>query len=398
MMRNKNSKFSRSRVLFFISFLAVIGTSSFAHADVCPFDTYNPNWQNELLIYHFYVGQGSSTFVRTPSGMTVLIDAGLPGEGAAAILPTFKACNITSLDYGVLTHPHRDHFGGWKDLFDAKISIKTFYISSENDDSAASPTSEWSIFKSQLAAALQSDGSPAYLIPGLGTGAIQDTDGQVTFNIVAVNGKTAMTLVNILKAEDLLKDCNSASIAQVIHYKNFSYWEGGDLTSAGTGDKSGNPAVEESVAPSVGHVDVFHADHHGSDTSNSDTLLAKLTPTFGIGSVGIGGDNGDNTKLKPDGQANDAVGAFHLPNVDALNRMQAHGMKAIYMTSKGETQVTTSAGRFPVDILTDPSVHLRVVDNQMKDVMLTADGDQFSFFGVNIGGGDNGPFPATSGP
>ncbi|MDP2952709.1 MAG: ComEC/Rec2 family competence protein, partial [Chloroflexota bacterium] len=65
-----------------------------------------------LHVYFLDVGQGSATFVRTPSGQNVLIDGG-PGSraidlGLGRALPFWDR----GIDLAVLTHPHDDHVTG----------------------------------------------------------------------------------------------------------------------------------------------------------------------------------------------------------------------------------------------------------------------------------------------
>lgn len=78
------------------------------------------------------VGQGDATFVQTPIGKNILIDAGVwsPGSnsGSQILLPYFKENNIQKLDAVFLSHPHADHIGGIKDLI-SEIKIDTIYNS-----------------------------------------------------------------------------------------------------------------------------------------------------------------------------------------------------------------------------------------------------------------------------
>ncbi len=396
---------NRTFVIFLVSTLAV-GCSTVKMDDTeaarnpagstCVFDTMYPNWKRELLIHHFYVEQGSSTFIRTPSGTTILIDAGMPGVGDQAILKVFTGCGITSLDYGIVSHPHIDHYGGWKNIYDAGIKAKTFYISTVDTDNDPSPTGLWTKLLTVIG---------NYSVPAFGLGAILDKD--VKFDILAVDGRIRNNIkIDIRKPgkPHVLKDCNAASIAMVLHYRKFAYFEGGDLTAAGAAGKAGKLPLEEAVAPLVKHVDVFHSTHHGSDTSNSKELLGALTPTYSVVSVGIsaGGrisKNGDITKLNPDGTLADNPLSFHLPNVEALNRMDQFGSKNIYLTSVGETELVVGDGktakRYPVDIMKDKSVKANLVDNGGNDIMLVTDGYKFGFFGQNIRKNESGPFNAT---
>ncbi|MDH3347964.1 MAG: DNA internalization-related competence protein ComEC/Rec2 [Desulfobulbaceae bacterium] len=72
---------------------------------------------NELEIDFLDIGQGSSTFILTPKGHTILIDGGGyasrnfdPGE--RIIAPFLYANRIWRIDDIVITHPHADHYNG----------------------------------------------------------------------------------------------------------------------------------------------------------------------------------------------------------------------------------------------------------------------------------------------
>src|SRR5881394_3913768 len=68
-----------------------------------------------LQIYFIDVEGGQATLVVSPSGETLLIDAGWPGyEGRDAdrIVAAAHQAGIKQLDFVLITHYHRDHVGG----------------------------------------------------------------------------------------------------------------------------------------------------------------------------------------------------------------------------------------------------------------------------------------------
>ncbi len=67
-----------------------------------------------LELVFFDVGQGDALLVRTPSGRTLLVDAGSSESDAArrTILPHLRRYGLSHLDAVVVTHPHDDHEGG----------------------------------------------------------------------------------------------------------------------------------------------------------------------------------------------------------------------------------------------------------------------------------------------
>jgi len=74
----------------------------------------------ELTVRVLDVGpiNGDSILISSPSGKTVLIDAGDTTKGKA-VVEALKRNNIQQLDYFIATHPHPDHIGGAAEVFKA---------------------------------------------------------------------------------------------------------------------------------------------------------------------------------------------------------------------------------------------------------------------------------------
>jgi competence protein ComEC len=79
-----------------------------------------------LDIYSIDVEGGQSTLFVSPSGESLLVDAGSPGErDADRIVATAKQAGLTRIDYLIVTHYDGDHVGGVKDVSD-RLPIATF--------------------------------------------------------------------------------------------------------------------------------------------------------------------------------------------------------------------------------------------------------------------------------
>ena len=74
----------------------------------------------ELTVRVLDVGpvNGDSILITSPSGKTVLVDAGDATRGKA-VVEALKRNNIYQLDYFIATHPHPDHIGGSVEVFKA---------------------------------------------------------------------------------------------------------------------------------------------------------------------------------------------------------------------------------------------------------------------------------------
>ena len=81
---------------------------------------------NALDIYFVDVEGGQSTLFVSPSGESMLVDTGFPGErDATRIAAVAKGAGVSQIDYLLITHYHGDHVGGVPELA-MRIPIRTF--------------------------------------------------------------------------------------------------------------------------------------------------------------------------------------------------------------------------------------------------------------------------------
>lgn len=313
---------------------------TYTHA--CPKD-----FDDKLVIHHIAVGQGDSTFIRTPKGRTILIDAALPGRGETEIVPTLKQCyGITNLDYVVLTHFDHDHHGSMSSVLEALPPMLAVYDPGE--DMNTKNDGPGSAYKKYADAA---NATKKRAVPKLGSGSIALADDDPTaIEIVAMNGKVKGDhQVDIWQADGELKDDNSISIAMTVRLGDFDYFIGGDLTGGG----DGTPDVETPTADVVGDVDVLHANHHGSKTSNNEHFLKTLSPERIVISVG---DDGLNLKK------------YRLPTDSVIERMDDFAfIRAIFQTSAGASQA--------------PKARQKKISNEDQDVIIVSDGNAYTVNG-----------------
>ena len=71
-----------------------------------------PKPTGELQVHVLDVGpvEGDSILIISPTGKSVLIDAGDAGKGKV-VLDALKRYKVERLDYFIATHPHPDHIG-----------------------------------------------------------------------------------------------------------------------------------------------------------------------------------------------------------------------------------------------------------------------------------------------
>jgi competence protein ComEC len=89
------------------------GTFAFVKWGLPWWRTRPPKPSGELQVHVLDVGpvEGDSILIISPTGKSVLIDAGDAGKGKV-VLDALKRYKVERLDYFISTHPHPDHLGG----------------------------------------------------------------------------------------------------------------------------------------------------------------------------------------------------------------------------------------------------------------------------------------------
>lgn len=89
---------------------------------IVPVSSFDRPLEEHLRVSFIDVGQGDAALIEFPDGQTMLIDAGPKSEeynaGERIVAPFLKRRGISSIDYLIASHPHADHIGGFKYIFD----------------------------------------------------------------------------------------------------------------------------------------------------------------------------------------------------------------------------------------------------------------------------------------
>jgi competence protein ComEC len=229
---------------------------------------------------HFYfvdVEGGQATLIVTPSGQSMLVDAGWPskwGPGADRVLEAAKHAGIKQIDYLLLTHYHLDHVGGVPELA-AKIPILTYIDHGPNTETDKLAKSLESPYDAVRAKGNHLVVKPGERIPieGLDVEVVSSAGETITSPLKdagAPNG--ACEAVKPLQADPTE---NARSVGFILRYGRFRFADLGDLTW----NKELSLVCPKNL---LGRVDVFLVSHHGTDISNSPALLAALHPKVAI--------------------------------------------------------------------------------------------------------------------
>jgi beta-lactamase superfamily II metal-dependent hydrolase len=234
----------------------------------------------QLTIEWVDVLGGAATLIVTPAGESILVDAGWPGfdgRDAKRIKAALDRHGLTAIDHLIVTHYHTDHYGGVPQLA-AVVPIRRFY-----DHGPMTALPEDRNFAQMYGAyrAAAKDTTTA-LAPGDTIALKQGSGPKLSLTVVAAGGEVVAATgapanpacaSATAQPEDITD--NRRSVAFILRYGQFDFYDGGDLT----GDVEAKLACP---ADRVGPVDLYQVTHHGQANSNNPVLLAALKPTVAV--------------------------------------------------------------------------------------------------------------------
>jgi beta-lactamase superfamily II metal-dependent hydrolase len=230
-----------------------------------------------LLIYTIDVEGGQSTLLVSPSGASMLVDTGWPGNNArdaVRIQAAMKDAGITQIDHVLITHFHTDHVGGVPELV-KRVKVGEFLDHGPNREDS-------DITRHDFAAYLKAiDGTPRRIvhpgdtiaIPGLKV-VVLVADGE---HIAAVPGikPEPNPYCATERAWPVDPSENARSNGVLVTFGKFEFLDLGDLTGA---------KEVALVCPNnpIGAVDLYLVDHHGMNLSNARALVDAIHPVASI--------------------------------------------------------------------------------------------------------------------
>lgn len=214
--------------------------------------------EGDVSVHFVDVGQGDCELIRTDS-KTVLIDCG-EREYFSDVIEYIKSQNIERLDYVVVTHPHSDHMGGMSYILD-EFDIGTVIMPKVKESKIPTTNAYKRLLKSVSDKSISVEYAKA--------GAEYKLDDAV------------MTLLSPVKDYD---DLNNYSIAVKLEHGGNSFLFTGDIEKTAETDIL-NSGADVSAK-------VLKAAHHGSSTSNHQTFLDAVDPTYAVIEVGSPNDYG----------------------------------------------------------------------------------------------------------
>jgi beta-lactamase superfamily II metal-dependent hydrolase len=224
----------------------------------------------EILEFHFIdVEQGNSMLIVSPSGESLLIDAGSAGHGgrdAARVLAAIKKAGLSRIDYLVVTHYHNDHYGATPELarmipivnwIDHGPSVETGKDKAWQKHWEIGPNEE--LHKSYLEARAKSrhrvvKSGDTIPIRGIDVRVLTSAGEMISKPLPGAGQPNSACAITPLRTEDETEDGQSVGV--LLTFGNFRFVFMGDLTWN---------KLHRLFCPNdrVGPVDVYVTTHHG---------------------------------------------------------------------------------------------------------------------------------------
>jgi competence protein ComEC len=200
---------------------------------------------------------GDSMLVQTPDGLTILIDAGLKGNGGQ-IIDAIKRLGVKKIDYAIATHMHQDHIGGFPEIINSIPVEKILMSNFKNYNS--------SYAKSFLNSIEQKNINVQYIKEG-------DTINiGKEIKIDILNPQPSEGVIDESDAQNML---NNESVTFTMTYKSKKFLFAADIqtiTELRIADK-----YKDNLK-----ADMIKVPHHGSTTSSIRSFVQAVSPKISI--------------------------------------------------------------------------------------------------------------------
>jgi competence protein ComEC len=240
-------------------------------------DAQTPPKGKTLDIYVADTEGGKAALFVSPTGQTLLIDSGNPGErDLTRIMAMIGDAGVKQIDYLISTHYHVDHIGGLQEL-SKRIPIGTYIDHGPNTEPKEQVANFSTTYEQFRGTSKHLVAKPGDRIPITGLDwRIVTSAGQVLKTPLAGGGRPNPACASFEKRPDpATPDDNAASVGSVVTYGQFRLIDLGDLLW----NKEG-----ELMCPSnpIGTVDLFMVTHHGLAQSNADPLVLGVRPRVAL--------------------------------------------------------------------------------------------------------------------
>lgn len=248
--------------------------------------------EGTLEVHYINVGQADATLVLT-SNKSILIDTGRM-DVEDAVINYMRSKNVQRLDYLIITHFDRDHFGEAEDILE-KVKIGTIVM----------PRQEITSIEHQRLMDLVATKEEIKVLYA------NDIVGK------ELDGLDELSIKILAPLESFYEESNNYSIVSMVTY--------GENKFLFTGDLEDETTICKTYTDAFLSCDAYKVGHHGSKNSSGTEMLLKIKPKIAIISCG---ENNDHNH----------------PHKDLLDRLNSIKGLDIYRTDENGTIVIISNG------------------------------------------------------
>jgi competence protein ComEC len=254
----------RSRLLLLVVLLATgcrppIGASSNGGSG----GTLSAPPEGMLQVAFLDVGQGDSSLVQVPGGVSVLVDGGPPDAGPR-VIQAMRQAGVRKVDWMIGSHPHADHIGGFIDVL-REVPVARALDPGYNHGTSTQKTYLTLLRERGVKTTLARAGQTY----DLGSGA--------RLEILAPQAP-------LLKGTD--SDPNNNSIVARLVFGNSRFLFTGDM------EEDERARLLKSVSPPALRAEVLKVAHHGSHNGTDPVFLEAVEPRYAVISLAKGNDYG----------------------------------------------------------------------------------------------------------
>jgi beta-lactamase superfamily II metal-dependent hydrolase len=239
-----------------------------------------PDAAMSLQIYFIDVEGGQATLFVTPTGQSLLIDTGWPGNNgrdANRIIAAAKDAHLTKIDYVLITHFHEDHVGGLPQLAD-KFPIGALIDHGENREPGDAATEK--DYQAYLKAVAAHHFTRVH--PKIGEALpITGVDAHVVSSDGALLQKS---FFGVGQANSACTSSNKPNTDQTENFRSLgTLFTFGKLRILDLGDLTADQEWPL-VCPTnkLGLIDIYIVSHHGWSQSGSPVFLNAIAPRLAI--------------------------------------------------------------------------------------------------------------------
>lgn len=252
--------------------------------------------RGKLSVTVLDVGQGDAIWIDFPDGRVGLVDGGgypggKPDTGARVLLPWIRARGARTIDVVILSHPDRDHMLGLGAVLEAVPVRELWHGDRPGEDSK------------ELRRLLEVARRRNIRVRSASELCGQVSDFGARVRVLAPCG------------EALALGRNDASMVVRVEYGSQSALLTGDIELPGEASLLENAKIPLEAT-------LLKVAHHGSDTSSSPALLARVQPKVAFVSVGI-------------------RNSFGHPKAEVLERFEARGTELFRTDRNGSLSFET---------------------------------------------------------